>query len=182
MLILISLPTSFSSRRQLLLVTESCLTLCKPMNCSLPGSSVHDNFPGKNTGVGCHFPLQGIFPTQRSNPLLFFRKPKEAVQALKSDSLGSNSGSTTWGSYLTSLNLSFLISAPLFTHSTPFASHSHTKYPPPQSLHLALPRGMLCPWLSSLLAPSLPSGFCSNITSFKKPHLNHICIHIPDSH
>ena len=25
------------------------------------------NFPGKNTGVGCHFLLQGIFPTQRSN-------------------------------------------------------------------------------------------------------------------
>ena len=24
--------------------------------------------PGKNTGVGCHFPLQGIFPTQGSNP------------------------------------------------------------------------------------------------------------------
>ena len=26
------------------------------------------NFPGKSTGVGCHFLLQGIFPTQASNP------------------------------------------------------------------------------------------------------------------
>ena len=26
--------------------------------------------PGKNTGVGCHFLLQGIFPTQGSNPFL----------------------------------------------------------------------------------------------------------------
>ena len=26
------------------------------------------NVPGKNTGVGCHFILQGIFPTQGSNP------------------------------------------------------------------------------------------------------------------
>ena len=26
------------------------------------------NFPGNNTGVGCHFFLQGIFPTQVSNP------------------------------------------------------------------------------------------------------------------
>ena len=26
------------------------------------------DFPGKDTGVGCHFLLQGIFPTQRSNP------------------------------------------------------------------------------------------------------------------
>ena len=25
-------------------------------------------FPGKNTGAGWHFLLQGIFPTQRSNP------------------------------------------------------------------------------------------------------------------
>ena len=26
-------------------------------------------FPGKNTGVGCHFLLQGIFLTQGSNPV-----------------------------------------------------------------------------------------------------------------
>ena len=26
------------------------------------------DFLGKNTGVGCHFFLQGIFPTQGSNP------------------------------------------------------------------------------------------------------------------
>ena len=28
------------------------------------------NSPGKNTGAGCHFLLQGIFPTQGSNPCL----------------------------------------------------------------------------------------------------------------
>ena len=27
-------------------------------------------FPGKNTRVGCHFLLQGIYPTQGSNPCL----------------------------------------------------------------------------------------------------------------
>ena len=26
------------------------------------------DFPGKNTGIGCHYLLQGIFPTQGSNP------------------------------------------------------------------------------------------------------------------
>ena len=52
----------------LCLVTQSCPTLCNPMDCSLPGSSVHRDFPGKNTGVGCHALLQGIFPTQGSNP------------------------------------------------------------------------------------------------------------------
>ena len=52
----------------LCLVTQLCLTLCSPMDCSLPGSSVHGESPGKNTGVGCHALLHGIFPTQRSNP------------------------------------------------------------------------------------------------------------------
>ena len=50
------------------LVAWSCPTLCDPMDCSLPGSSVHGNSPGKNPGVGCHALLQGIFPTQGSNP------------------------------------------------------------------------------------------------------------------
>ena len=34
------------------------------MDYSPPGSSVHGDFPGKNTEVGCHALLQGIFPTQ----------------------------------------------------------------------------------------------------------------------
>ena len=50
-------------------VTQSCLTLCDPMDCSLPGSSVHGDSPGKSTGVGCHALFQGIFPTQGSNPI-----------------------------------------------------------------------------------------------------------------
>ena len=50
------------------LVTQSCLTLCNPMDCSLPESPVHGIFPGKNTGVGCHFLFQEIFPTQGLNP------------------------------------------------------------------------------------------------------------------
>ena len=37
------------------------------MDYCLPGSSRKD-FPGKNTGMGCHFLLQQIFPTQGSNP------------------------------------------------------------------------------------------------------------------
>ena len=40
------------------------------MDCSPPGFSVHGDFPGKNNGVGCHFLLQRIFPTQRLNPCL----------------------------------------------------------------------------------------------------------------
>ena len=38
------------------------------MDCSPPGSSIHGDSPGKNTGVGCHALLQGIFPSQGLNP------------------------------------------------------------------------------------------------------------------
>ena len=40
------------------------LTLRDPMDCS------PQDFLGKNTGVGCHILLQGIFPAQGSNPHL----------------------------------------------------------------------------------------------------------------
>ena len=54
---------------------------CDPVDCSSWSSSVHGILqartlewvlcpwdpPGKNTGVGCHFLLQGIFPIQESN-------------------------------------------------------------------------------------------------------------------
>ena len=44
------------------LVTKSGPTLVTPWTvaCQL---LCHWDFPGKNTGVGCHFLLQGIFPT-----------------------------------------------------------------------------------------------------------------------
>ena len=45
------------------------------MDSSLPGSSVHGDSPGKNTGVGCHALLQGIFSTWELNwDLLHFRQ------------------------------------------------------------------------------------------------------------
>ena len=49
-------------------VAQLCPTLCDPVDCSLPGSSV---LSGKNTGMGCHFLLQGIFLIQGLNPGLF---------------------------------------------------------------------------------------------------------------
>jgi len=52
----------------LCLVTQLCLTLWDPMDCSPKGSSDHGDSPGKNTGVGGHAFLQEIFPTQGSNP------------------------------------------------------------------------------------------------------------------
>ena len=68
------------------LVAQPCLTVCDPMDCSPPGFFLC-NSPGKNTRVGCHFLLQGIFLTQGLNPgLLYCRQmlyhsssPREAL-------------------------------------------------------------------------------------------------------
>ena len=50
------------------LVTQLCLTLSDPVGCNLSGSSVHGILQYSYTGVGSHFLLQGIFPTQGLNP------------------------------------------------------------------------------------------------------------------
>ena len=79
---------------------QSCPTLCDPTDCSPPGFSVYHQLPEllkfmsvesvmpsnhliffrpllilpdspyNSTGIGCHACLQGIFPTQGSNPCL----------------------------------------------------------------------------------------------------------------
>ena len=57
-------------------------SLCDPVDCGPPGSSVHADSPCKNTGVGCRALLQGIFPTQGSNPGIeptFLTSPELAV-------------------------------------------------------------------------------------------------------
>ena len=47
-----------------MLSSQSCLTLCNPVDHSPPAPSVDGNSPGKNTRVGCHALLQEIFPAQ----------------------------------------------------------------------------------------------------------------------
>ena len=55
------------------LVTQSCQILCDSVDCSPPGSLQPARLlcpwssPEKNTGVGSHSLLQGLFPTQGSN-------------------------------------------------------------------------------------------------------------------
>ena len=63
---------------------QMCLTLCKPRDYSPPGSSVHGNSPGKNTGVGCHAVLQGNVP----NPGIEPRSPALQVDSLPSEPPG----------------------------------------------------------------------------------------------
>ena len=51
------------------LVAKVCLTL-RPHGLQPSKILCPWDFPGKNTGVGCHFLLQGVFSTQGSNPRL----------------------------------------------------------------------------------------------------------------
>jgi len=66
---------------------QSCPTLCDPHGLQPTRLLCPWDTPGKNTGVGCHALLQGIFPTQGSNPgllgrrILYYGVTKEAQGA-----------------------------------------------------------------------------------------------------
>ena len=49
---------------------QLCLTLCDPMDCSPPNSSVHEILQTRILEWGCHALLPGIFWTQELNPCL----------------------------------------------------------------------------------------------------------------
>ena len=64
-------------------------TLCDPIDCSPPGSSVHGDSPGKDTGVGCRSLLRGSFQprdqTQVSHIIggLLLSEPPSAIPQYK---------------------------------------------------------------------------------------------------
>ena len=61
------IPLLLSSSNSCVLDAQLCPTLCNPMDYSPARLLSPWDFSGKNTGVGCHFLFQGIFPTQGSN-------------------------------------------------------------------------------------------------------------------
>ena len=63
---------SFCSECTHIKLLQLCPTLCNPLDCSPPGSSVHRILQAR-TRVGCHALLQGIFPTQGLNLCLLYR-------------------------------------------------------------------------------------------------------------
>ena len=69
-------------------ITQLCPTLCDCMDCSPPGSSVHGDSPGQNTGVGSMFTSSGDLPNLRMEP----RSPTLQVNSLLSEPQGSPVG------------------------------------------------------------------------------------------
>ena len=56
-----------SEKCEIVSLSVVSMTLCNPMDCSPSRLLYPWNPPGKNTGVGSHSLLQGIFPTQGLN-------------------------------------------------------------------------------------------------------------------
>ena len=78
--------------------SPSVVSDCDTTDCGLPSSAAHGLSHGKNTGVGCHFLLQGkIFTTQGSNPGLLKCRPSPALQAdsLQTEPPGEDGGGGT---------------------------------------------------------------------------------------
>ena len=78
--------TMWPSNSGLCLVAQSCSTLCDPMDYSPPGSSVHGDSPGKNTGVSCHALPPEDLPSPRIKP----RSPTLQVDSLPSEPPGKS--------------------------------------------------------------------------------------------
>ena len=70
------------------IVDQSCLALCNPMDCSPQGSFCPQDSPGKNTGVGSYSLLQGIFSTQGLRRIGKPRSPTVQADSLQSEPPG----------------------------------------------------------------------------------------------
>ena len=87
-------------------VAQLCLTLCDPMDCGPPGSSVDEIFQARNTRVDCHFLCKGDFLAQGLNPCPvlaggFFTAEPPGTQSFLSQRtcmviLSLSQGSGTW--------------------------------------------------------------------------------------
>ena len=75
------------------LVAHTCLTLWDPMDCSPPGSSVHGDFPGKNTGVGA-IPFSRGFPRIEPGSPAFCRQISVPTEPPETPSKGRGHVST----------------------------------------------------------------------------------------
>ena len=147
-------------------VAQSCLIHRGPMDCNPPGCSVCGVSSGKNTGVGCHALLQGIFPSQGSNPtspsLQVSSLPSEPPGVLKNTGVGSlfllqgnfpakelNQGLLHCRWILYQLSYHMYILSLLSLPPTPLPSNSSKLW---QSAELSFQCFLLiCPWSQSYL-------------------------------
>ena len=96
-----------------IVVTQLCLTFCHSMNCSPPDLCPW-NSPDKNTGVGSHSLLQGIFPTQGLNLCLLHCKQIHTIWATKEAQSYSYSTPKFMETWIFKTHVSFTFHCPIF--------------------------------------------------------------------
>ena len=84
-------------------VTQSCLTLCDPMDYSPPGSSAHGILQARNWS-GLPFPSPGDLP----NPGIKPRSPALQADALTSEPPGKSQVGIKWGKKIISIGILML--------------------------------------------------------------------------
>ena len=129
------------------------------MECSLPASSVH-GISSKNTGVGCHFLLQGIFPTQGLNPfLLRWQAESVPLSHLGSPQITRLSPSIVFSEVLHFFMLSLTLLRKSITFIHVFSScYNRRCVPAPGRASLSLDSGDCIP--SCFLKNLIPSVIC----------------------
>ena len=139
-------------------VPQSDLTLCDPMDCSPPSSSVYGDSLGKNTGVGCYFlPSPGHLPNPGIKPVtplwsryscFHFTNNKAVNQRVRGLSTSQDSNAKAQ-----------VHSSPLHSLASPDTSHK-TPEKPRRSEHPLSPG---VPTRHSPMAPRVTSGFCRGL-------------------
>ena len=155
-------------------VLSRSVILCDPMNCRPPGSSVHGDSPGKNTGVGCHALLQGIFPSQRSNPglphcgqILYQLSHQGSPRILEAVAYPFSRGSS-WSRNRTRASC---VAGRFFTNW-------NREAPPPKNKEqggynlLKAEEQSQDSWYSVIFVPQLPPW--SQVVTFRRPQMPHI--------
>ena len=103
-------------------ITQSYPTVCNPWTVTCTRLLRPWHFPGKSTGVGCHFLLQGLFLTQRSN--LGLRHCRQILYNL------------SYREVLVIPSLTFLLNCCLYANSYTTVLQPHGLWP----------TRLLCPW------------------------------------
>ena len=143
------------------LVAQSCLPLCDPMDCSPPGSSVHGILQARILEWVSPSLLQGIFLTQESNPglphcrhILYHLSHQRYVYMYNSITL-----LYTWNSVQFSLSVLWDTVTPWTAALQASLSITNSRSPPkPVSIELVMPSNHLilcCPLLLPSIFPSI---------------------------
>uniref|UniRef100_A0A4W2BRM2 Tubulin polyglutamylase complex subunit 2 n=1 Tax=Bos indicus x Bos taurus TaxID=30522 RepID=A0A4W2BRM2_BOBOX len=155
-------PSGISTldRKGKVLVAKLCSTLCNPVNCSPPGSSVHGILQVRILECVTIPFSRGTFPTQGSNlgllnckQILYHLSHQGSLTLDRGQHLTHQSTDTSWRAYcLLSSLTQRMDTLRVFNSSTKFCSEEYPQIRPPHTLlHFQAQQGPRAPWPQLLL-------------------------------